>query len=25
VPTAWGLLGGVICLLGVGLTRRKSR
>ncbi|MBT2594163.1 DMT family transporter [Arthrobacter sp. ISL-72] len=25
VPTAWGLLGGVICLVGVGLTRRKSR
>jgi drug/metabolite transporter (DMT)-like permease len=25
VPTVWGLVGGVICLLGVGLTRRKSR
>ena len=25
VPTAWGLAGGVICLLGVGLTRRRSR
>jgi len=24
VPTVWGLVGGVICLLGVGLTRRKS-
>lgn len=25
VPTVWGLVGGVICLAGVGLTRRKSR
>ncbi|MFF1385133.1 DMT family transporter [Arthrobacter sp. NPDC058288] len=25
VPTVWGLVGGVICLVGVGLTRRKSR
>lgn len=25
IPTIWGLLGGVICLVGVGLTRRKSR
>jgi drug/metabolite transporter (DMT)-like permease len=25
IPTAWGLAGGVICLLGVGLTRRRSR
>jgi drug/metabolite transporter (DMT)-like permease len=25
VPTVWALVGGVICLAGVGLTRRKSR
>lgn len=25
VPTVWGLVGGAICLLGVGLTRRRSR
>ena len=25
IPTIWGLVGGVICLLGVGLTRRRSR
>jgi drug/metabolite transporter (DMT)-like permease len=25
VPTVWGLVGGAICLVGVGLTRRKSR
>jgi drug/metabolite transporter (DMT)-like permease len=25
VPTVWGLIGGVICLAGVGLTRRRSR
>ncbi|XAS68795.1 DMT family transporter [Micrococcaceae bacterium Sec5.7] len=25
VPTSWGLIGGVICLLGVALTRRRSR
>ncbi|MCA1481268.1 EamA family transporter, partial [Bradyrhizobium sp. NBAIM08] len=25
VPTVWGLVGGVICLVGVGLTRRRSR
>ena len=25
VPTIWGLIGGVICLVGVGLTRRRSR
>ncbi len=24
IPTIWGLVGGVICLVGVGLTRRKS-
>ncbi len=25
VPSAWGLVGGVVCLVGVGLTRRRSR
>ncbi|WP_028265648.1 DMT family transporter [Arthrobacter sp. MA-N2] len=25
IPTIWGLVGGAICLLGVGLTRRRSR
>ena len=25
IPTIWGLIGGVICLVGVGLTRRRSR
>jgi drug/metabolite transporter (DMT)-like permease len=25
VPTVWGLIGGAICLVGVGLTRRRSR
>jgi drug/metabolite transporter (DMT)-like permease len=25
VPSVWGLLGGLVCLLGVGLTRRRSR
>ncbi len=25
VPTIWGLVGGVVCLVGVGLTRRRSR
>ncbi|UKA59059.1 DMT family transporter [Arthrobacter sp. FW306-2-2C-D06B] len=25
IPTLWGLVGGVICLVGVGLTRRRSR
>jgi drug/metabolite transporter (DMT)-like permease len=25
VPTVWGQIGGVICLAGVGLTRRRSR
>ncbi|MCB5291870.1 DMT family transporter [Arthrobacter sp. SO3] len=25
VPTVWGLAGGAICLVGVGLTRRRSR
>ncbi|WP_427173357.1 DMT family transporter [Arthrobacter sp. 92] len=25
VPTVWGLVGGVVCLVGVGLTRRRSR
>ncbi|MGX9898751.1 DMT family transporter [Arthrobacter sp. SA17] len=25
IPTIWGLIGGIICLVGVGLTRRKSR
>jgi drug/metabolite transporter (DMT)-like permease len=25
IPTVWGLVGGVICLAGVGLTRRRSR
>jgi drug/metabolite transporter (DMT)-like permease len=25
IPTAWGLVGGVVCLVGVGLTRRRSR
>lgn len=24
IPTIWGLVGGVICLVGVGLTRRRS-
>ncbi|NUS36281.1 MAG: DMT family transporter [Pseudarthrobacter sp.] len=25
IPTAWGLVGGVVCLVGVGLTRRRTR
>lgn len=25
IPTVWGLVGGVICLAGVALTRRRSR
>lgn len=25
IPTIWGLVGGIICLVGVGLTRRRSR
>jgi drug/metabolite transporter (DMT)-like permease len=25
IPTVWGLVGGAICLVGVGLTRRRSR
>lgn len=25
IPTIWGLIGGIICLVGVGLTRRRSR
>jgi drug/metabolite transporter (DMT)-like permease len=25
IPTIWGLVGGVICLVGVALTRRRSR
>lgn len=25
IPTIWGLMGGVVCLVGVGLTRRRSR
>ena len=25
VPTIWGLIGGVVCLLGVALTRRTSK
>lgn len=25
IPTVWGLTGGIICLVGVGLTRRRSR
>lgn len=25
VPSGWGLVGGVVCLVGVGLTRRRSR
>ena len=25
IPTAWGLVGGLVCLVGVGLTRRRSR
>ncbi|MEZ2391156.1 DMT family transporter [bacterium RCC_150] len=25
VPTIWGLVGGAVCLVGVGLTRRRSR
>ncbi|MFB8369281.1 DMT family transporter [Pseudarthrobacter sp. NPDC055928] len=25
IPTIWGLVGGVVCLVGVGLTRRRSR
>jgi drug/metabolite transporter (DMT)-like permease len=25
IPTAWGLAGGLVCLVGVGLTRRKTR
>jgi drug/metabolite transporter (DMT)-like permease len=24
IPTVWGLVGGVVCLVGVGLTRRRS-
>jgi drug/metabolite transporter (DMT)-like permease len=24
IPTAWGLVGGLICLVGVGLTRRRT-
>jgi drug/metabolite transporter (DMT)-like permease len=24
IPTIWGLVGGVVCLVGVGLTRRRS-
>jgi len=24
VPSIWGLIGGVVCLVGVGLTRRRS-
>ncbi|MCU1517016.1 MAG: hypothetical protein JWQ75_1737 [Pseudarthrobacter sp.] len=25
IPAVWGLVGGVVCLVGVGLTRRRSR
>lgn len=25
IPTIWGLVGGAVCLVGVGLTRRRSR
>jgi drug/metabolite transporter (DMT)-like permease len=25
VPTAWALLGGTICLVGVAISRRKAR
>ena len=25
IPTIWGMVGGVICLVGVALTRRRSR
>ncbi|MET4591055.1 DMT family transporter [Arthrobacter sp. 754] len=25
VPSVWGLVGGVVCLVGVGLTRRRTR
>ncbi|WP_457947997.1 DMT family transporter [Pseudarthrobacter sp. alpha12b] len=25
IPTAWGLVGGLVCLAGVGLTRRRTR
>jgi drug/metabolite transporter (DMT)-like permease len=25
IPTAWGLVGGVVCLVGVALTRRRTR
>ncbi|HJV99886.1 MAG TPA: EamA family transporter [Arthrobacter sp.] len=25
VPAVWGLVGGAVCLVGVGLTRRRSR
>ena len=25
VPTGWGLAGGLVCLVGVGLTRRRTR
>jgi drug/metabolite transporter (DMT)-like permease len=25
IPTAWGLVGGLVCLVGVGLTRRRIR
>jgi drug/metabolite transporter (DMT)-like permease len=24
IPTAWGLVGGLVCLVGVGLTRRRT-
>jgi drug/metabolite transporter (DMT)-like permease len=24
IPTAWGLVGGLVCLAGVGLTRRRT-
>lgn len=24
VPTIWGIVGGVVCLVGVGLTRRRA-
>ncbi|MBT2531096.1 EamA family transporter [Arthrobacter sp. ISL-48] len=25
IPSVWGLVGGAVCLVGVGLTRRRSR
>ncbi|MCT9625897.1 DMT family transporter [Pseudarthrobacter equi] len=25
IPTAWGLVGGLVCLVGVSLTRRRTR